>query len=124
MVWAICFICSLFTPLVIVFAGWVMRTNCIKRNNFCGYRTKMAMKNDDTWKFANEICGKIWWKTGWILFFLTILIFLIIIKAGNNASTFVTTILMTIECLIIVFTIIFVEKSLKKTFDKDGNRKS
>lgn len=55
MVWAICFICSLFTPLVIVFAGWVMRTNCIKRNNFCGYRTKMAMKNDDTWKFANEI---------------------------------------------------------------------
>ncbi len=124
MVWAICFICSLFTPLVIVFAGWVMRTNCIKRNNFCGYRTKMSMKNDDTWKFANEICGKLWWRIGWILFFSTILIFLIIIKFSDNTSTFITIFLMTVECLMIVLSIILVEKAIKKTFDKDGNRKS
>lgn len=124
MVWAICFICSLFTPLVIVFAGWVMRKSCIKRNNFCGYRTKMAMKNDDTWKFANEICGKLWWRIGWMLFFSTILIFLIIIKFSDSTSTFITIFLMTVECLMIVLSIILVEKAMKKTFDKDGNRKN
>lgn len=124
MIWAVCFICSLITPLVIIFAGWIMRKSCIKRNNFCGYRTKMAMKNDDTWKFANEICGKLWWRIGWMLFFSTILIFLIIIKFSDSTSTFITIFLMTVECLMIVISIILVEKAMKKTFDKDGNRKN
>ncbi|MCI5911825.1 MAG: SdpI family protein [Oscillospiraceae bacterium] len=84
----------------------------------------MAMKNDDTWKFANEICGKLWWRIGWILFFSTILIFLIIIKFSDSTSTFITIFLMTVECLMIVLSIILVEKAMKKTFDKDGNRKN
>ena len=40
---------------------------------FFGYRTKMSMKNKDTWEFAHKYCGKLWYVWGIILLLLTIL---------------------------------------------------
>ena len=43
-------------------------------NYFIGYRSSLSLKNKDTWKFANEDCGKRWLKIGKIMLVPTILV--------------------------------------------------
>ena len=43
----------------------MMWKHCPKKiNGVVGYRTRMSMINMDTWKFAHEYAGKLWWKAG------------------------------------------------------------
>ena len=45
-----------------------MWKHCPKHiNGMLGYRTTRSMKNMDTWKFAHDYCGKLWWKIGWVM---------------------------------------------------------
>ena len=39
-----------------------------KINRLVGYRSRRSMKNVETWKFANEYCGRLWWRIGWVMF--------------------------------------------------------
>ena len=64
--WWFMLICDLIIPIVMIIAGRMMWKHCPKSiNGIVGYRTNRSMKNMDTWKFAHEYCGKLWWKIGW-----------------------------------------------------------
>lgn len=118
------FVCNLLIPVLMIVAGRVMWKNPPKNiNGVYGYRTTMSMKNMDTWKFAHEHSGKLWWKAGWIMLIPTILVQLPFMKSNEDIVGTVGAILCTIQCVVLIATIFPTEKALKANFDKSGNRK-
>ena len=118
------FVCNLLIPVLMIVAGRMMWKNPPKNiNGVYGYRTTMSMKNMDTWKFAHEHSGKLWWKAGWIMLIPTILVQLPFMKSNEDVVGTVGAILCTIQCVVLIATIFPTEKALKANFDKNGNRK-
>ena len=63
--WWFILICDCIIPAVMIIAGRMMWKHCPKKiNGVVGYRTRMSMINMDTWEFAHEYAGKLWWKAG------------------------------------------------------------
>ena len=92
-------------------------------NGLVGYRTTRSMKNMDTWKFAHDYCGKLWWKAGWLMFLPSILVNFPFYYSSDETIGIVGGIIVTIQCIVLVFSIISTEKALKKTFKDDGTRR-
>ena len=64
--WWFMFVSNLLIPALLIAVGYSMWKHCPgKINAVIGYRTRRSMKNMDTWKFAHEYCGRLWWKIGW-----------------------------------------------------------
>ena len=63
--WWFILICDCIIPAIMIIAGRMMWKHCPKKiNGVVGYRTKMSMINMDTWRFAHDHAGKLWWKVG------------------------------------------------------------
>ena len=122
--WYWLLICDLIIPIVMLISGRMMWKHCPKRiNNIVGYRTTRSMKNMDTWRFAHDYCGKLWWKTGWVMIIPSVLIHIPLYHSDKNTIGFAGLILMTIQCFIMIASIYLTEKALKKHFNDDGTRR-
>ena len=85
--WWFMYICNLLLPVIMVIAGRMMWKYPPKEiNSIYGYRTKRSRINQDTWKFAHEYCGRLWWKMGVILLALTILFFIPFMRDSVETS--------------------------------------
>lgn len=122
--WIFMLICNLLIPVIMIFFGRIMQMNPPKKiNGVYGYRTTMSMKNTDTWNFAQKCCGRLWWKTGWGMLILTILIWLPFMAGKVEIVGTIGGIFCTVQCAVLIGSVFGVEIALKKTFDKDGNRR-
>ena len=122
--WLFMLICNCLIPILMFGFGWVMLKHPPQKiNSIYGYRTTMSMKNMATWQYAHEVCGRIWWKIGWILFFLSLLVMLPFRKSSEGMVGSIGGVLCTTQCIILVATIFPVEKALKKKFNLDGTEK-
>ena len=73
--WWFMLCCNVLISVAMILGGWFMWKHCPKKiNPVSGYRSARSQKNLDTWKFANENCGKRWWTIGWIMLFPTIIV--------------------------------------------------
>lgn len=88
-----------------------------------GYRTSRSMKNMDTWKFAHEYCGKLWWKIGWIILLPSIIVHIPFYEADDNTIGAAGGILATIQVIILIASIFPTERALKRNFTDDGTRR-
>ncbi len=117
------FVCNLLLPLIMVIAGYFMYKHSPKDiNGIIGYRTKLSMKNQETWDFAQKFCGKLWLKIGGIMLLLSIILQIPFKESNENTICWLTVILETVQVIILIVSIVIAEKTLKNTFDKDGNR--
>ena len=122
--WWYMLVCNLLVPVIMVISGRLMRKHCPKRiNNLFGYRTMRAMKNMDTWQFAHEDCGKRWWKVGWIVMILSVLIQIPFYGSEENVIGIVGIVLCSLQVVTIIVSAIPTEIALKKTFQEDGTRR-
>lgn len=95
--WLITLIIYLLIPLLMTGLGRLFLFHAPREINVIfGYRTKMSMKNKETWEFAHHYCGRIWFTYGIILCILQLI--------GLIGVIYPT------------------ERALRKNFDKDGNR--
>ncbi|MBP9988331.1 MAG: SdpI family protein, partial [Ruminococcus sp.] len=94
-----------------------------KINGFIGYRTSLSTKNKETWSFAHNYCGRLWIKVGAVLLILSIIAQLPFWKSDEDTINLVTIILEAIQLITILLSIVPVEKALKRSFDKNGNKK-
>jgi len=118
------FFCNIIIPLVILIAGIMMYKNPPKEiNNTFGYRTSFSKKNQDTWNFAHECCGKLWIKLGIISLILSAVIQLPHVHGSEKTIGIVSFVVMGLQLVLIFASIAFVEKQLRKNFDENGNRK-
>lgn len=63
--WWFLFCCDLLVPVTMIVSGRIMWKHPPKNiNGLMGYRTSRSMKNMDTWLFAHDYCGRLWWKIG------------------------------------------------------------
>lgn len=117
-------VCNMIVPVITIFAGWFMWKHAPKQiNSIIGYRTKRSMKNDDTWKFAHNFCGKLWWIMGWIILGVSIVILIPFIDSIYFTIGIVVIISVLVQCVILVMSIIPTEIALRKTFYDDGTRR-
>ena len=115
--WWFMFMCNIIIPILFIVAGWMMWKHCPKEiNGIIGYRTKRAMINLDTWKFAHNYCGRLWWKLGCILLIPTIIIQIPFYRSNINTIGIVGGVIVFIQCAILIFSIIPTENALKKQF--------
>lgn len=123
--WWFMFGCNTLYSLTMILGGWYMWKHYPKKiNSIAGYRTKRSQLNMDTWKFANENCGKRWWIIGWIMLVPTILVQIPFYGKSDDTIGWVGLGICIIECTILLISIIPTEKALKSTFNDDGSRKS
>lgn len=118
------FLCNLLIPVVVIVTGRIMWKHYPKNiNGLVGYRTTRSMKNMDTWKFANEYCGRLWYKMG--LFMLALSVFVSVVLLGTNDSTYsiISLIFVLVQCVVLIVSIFPVEIALKKMFNTDGTRR-
>lgn len=118
------FIFNLLIPVLMIIFGRIMYKHAPKSiNGVYGYRTSMSMKNEDTWKFAHDYCGKLWYKLGLIMLLPSVLVQLPFMKSSTDTVGNVTLVLESIQICVMIGSIVPTELALRKTFDKYGNRK-
>lgn len=122
--WIFMLICNLLMPLLMLVLGWWFKDHAPKTiNTICGYRTAMSMKNMDTWKFAHNYFGKLWWKTGLIMLPVSVAAMLLVLGKEEDTVGAAGGIIASVQCVILILSILPVEWALRKNFDKNGNRK-
>ena len=118
------FICKLLIPIVMLICGFFMFKYPPKEiNGIIGYRTTMSRKNKDTWKFAHDYCGRLWFKIGLVLLIPTIIIQIPFAYSSENTIGYMTLFVEGIQLVTLLGSIVFVERALKKTFDENGFRR-
>lgn len=120
--WIFMAVSCMLMPILMVGIGYVfVRHPPGTINGIYGYRTSMSSKNQQTWNFAHHYCGKLWWKVGWAMCFLTLLIILVVMGKGDTVVGCVTGIWIGLQCVVMIATIPVVERALKRRFDRNGN---
>ena len=71
--WWFMFMCNMLYSVAMILGGWFMWKHCPEKiNSAAGYRSKRSKLNRETWRFANENCGKCWWRIGWMMLLPTV----------------------------------------------------
>ena len=122
--WVFMLIMDMLIPASLIIFGKLLSKHIPKEINWLfGYRTNMSMKNQDTWEFAQRHCGKLMHLSGWITLPVTVVAMLFTLGKDMKLIETVGAAACILQIIPIAAVIVFTEKALKKTFDKDGNRK-
>ncbi len=122
--WWFMFFSDLLIPALMAGFGWMMYRHPPKSiNGLVGYRTARSMKNPDTWRFAQDYCGRLWWKAGWWMAIPSVVIHLPLYGRSNELVGTVGGILCMVQCTVLIGSIFPTERALKRNFTGDGARK-
>ena len=118
------FIMVLLIPLTMIFFGWLLFRRTPKKINYVyGYRTKRSMMNEETWRFANQYFGKVWYLCGLILAPLSVIAIAIVFGKEPGTVGTVGGIITMLQMLPLIGAIVPTESELKKNFDENGKRR-
>lgn len=122
--WFFMFLTNLLMPLMMLGFGKRFSKKPPNEINACfGYRTKMSMKNQDTWRFAHQYLGKIWCIFGWVLLPITVAVMLLTVGMSEEAVGTVGGILCCAQTVPMVGAIAPTEIALRKHFDENGKKR-
>lgn len=124
MFWWFILVCDLLMPAIMIFFGRMMWKHPPKEINYMiGYRTARSTKNIDTWKFAHDYCGRLWWKLGWIMLPLSAAVHIPFYHSSKDELSALCFLLIFSQFMILLMTVVPTERALKRTFDDEGKRK-
>ncbi|MGN0747029.1 MAG: SdpI family protein [Aristaeellaceae bacterium] len=122
MIFLLC--CDLLIPLMMIVAGWLLRKHPPARiSGLVGYRTARSMASMESWRFAQEDCGRRWWRTGWAMLPLSAAVQLPMAGLSMDAASILSLILMTVQTLVMAVVTLRTERALKRTFTPEGQRR-
>ena len=124
--WIFMLVMNLLTPLVMIIYGRVFEKKPpkIARSKFAfGYRTVMSMKNEETWEYAHRFFGKLWFRFGIAVGLISIIVLFFFIGKDKDTVGFVGMIIDYVQLAAMLLPVIPTEISLRRRFDKYGNRK-
>ena len=122
--WWFMFVCNILIPIILIIAGRMMWKHHPRKINLVyGYRTSRSMKNMDTWIFAHEYCGKLWWKIGWFSLLPSIAAQIPFFNSSEDVVGIIGAIICILQLVILIASIFPTETALKKTFNDDGTRR-
>ncbi len=88
-----------------------------------GYRTSMSMKNKLTWDFAQKYMGEVWDRAGRWLLIPSALPLVFVLGRDVGTVGMAGLAVCGVQLVVMLGTILVVERTLKKTFDKNGKRR-
>ena len=111
-------------PLVMLGLGlWYFLAPPREANHSVGFRTYHGMGSVEAWQFTQKLAGSLYSILG---VSLTVIMSLICNGFRNmNAMTManVAIVCVAVECILILGAWAYIKIKVKKTFDKDGNRR-
>ena len=122
--WLYCTAMCLLIPGVMLFFGRRFLKHPPKNiNALYGYRTSRSMKNQQTWDFAHQVCGKLWFRVGLILLPVSLapMLFLRDRSVGEIGMGCVPVV--AIQVVVLLGSIFPVERALKRNFDQFGRKR-
>ena len=124
--WIFMFVMNLLIPLVMIIYGRIFEKKPpkIARSKFAfGYRTVMSMRNEETWEYAHRFFGKLWFRFGIAVGLISIIVLFFFIGKDKDTVGFVGMIIDYVQLAAMLLPVIPTEISLRRRFDKYGNRK-
>lgn len=76
-----------------------------KINHISGYRTRMSMKNMDTWKYAHQVSSRLWFRCGIVLLPVTMICMLFLIGRSIDAISYGGLLITMIQLAVMILTI-------------------
>lgn len=117
------FIVLLIPAIMLVFGRRFSKRAPKKINYLFGYRTGRSMKNQETWEFAHHLIGRLWLRTGVVLMPVSAAAMAAVAGRDTDTVSVWGTIAVLVQTVILVLTVIPVERALKKNFDETGQRR-
>ena len=119
-----CLFSAELIPVLCFIFGILLYKHEPKKINGCyGYRTCRSMKNEDTWKFANNLLGRLWFRGGAVLIVISAAAVLIVNAYWPDTLAAVSGLAVIMDLVFMVASIIGVESAFKKRFSNDGSRR-
>ena len=127
--WLFMLIMNLLIPFTMIGFGFYFQKHPPKEiNELFGYRTSLSMKNEDTWKTAHVQLhvqfGRVWLIWGWFSAAFSFPCMLLLYGKSDTACGIYVGLLCLLQCIILLLTLLPVEHSLHKIFNRDGSRKA
>ncbi len=117
------FLMASFIPTIMLAIGLIFRKWAPKSINYLvGYRTRRSTINDETWTFANRTMGVVWTRWGLLMLIPSLILMLVFLNQPTELLNRVSLILTAIQLVLMVLSIIPVERALKTRFDERGRR--
>ena len=114
----------LLIPITMILFGKSFLKEAPNNINYTfGYRTKMSMKNSDTWRFAHKYCGKLWYLSGLALLPFSVISMLIVLHGEADLVGTAGAIVIVLQMILIGASVILTERKLKRTFDDNGRKR-
>ena len=122
----IVYISGIVTTLLLcgtmILFGWIFQNRPPQDiNSLYGYRTARSMKTPETWEFAHQYCGRLWWRLGWISLAASAALHVLFLFVSWMEIG--VCVLMFLQIIPLVWAIFPTEKALKKKFDQFGRLK-
>ena len=122
--WLFMLCMDLLIPAVMIGCGRMFLKRPPKNINATfGYRTTISMKNQDTWDFAQECCGKLWYRCGLVMLPVSVAPLLFVFGRDIGVIGNLGLVIAAVQVAVMLGTIFPVEKALKRTFDRNGFRR-
>lgn len=123
--WIFMLVFILMIPLLMLgFGRSFMKNPPTEINPGYGYRTSMSSKNQDTWDFAQRYMGKVWHQAGRWLLIPSVLPLLLVLGQDVGTVGIAGLAVSGVQLVVMLGSILVVERALRKTFDKNGKRKT
>lgn len=121
--WIFILLMNLLIPItMIVFGKKYMIYPPQKINPLHGCRTALSMKSKETWAFAHQYSGRIWFVLGLILLPSTLLLMLSFLGKDENMIGKIGFIVCMVQLVLLMSAVPLTERVLKKHFNEDGKR--
>ena len=125
--WIFMLVMNLLIPLTMIIFGYIYNKKPPQKPKskfaYSGYRTSMSMKNEETWEYANRFFGKLWFRFGIPVGVISIIAFIFFIGKDKDTIGFAGMIICYVQLVAMLLPVIPTEISLRRRFDKYGNRK-
>lgn len=110
--------CVFICPVTMILSGWLTWKVAAKgKPGAIGYRTRRSVASQEAWQFANEDCGRRFWRWGWILLVPSVLAMLPIYGANDDTVGALGGFIVMADCVLMVLMIIPTERALKRKFE-------
>ena len=119
-----CLFSAELIPVLCFIFGILLYKHEPKKINGCyGYRTCRSMKNEDTWKFANNLLGRLSLGGGAVLIVISAAAVLAVNASRHDMFAAVSGLAVIMDLVFMAASIIRLESALKKRFNDDGSRR-
>lgn len=108
---------SVLTPIIFFFCGKLFINNAPKKINYVyGYRTRMSMKNQETWEFAHKYISEFWIQYTPYLAIASVIPYVFVYGASEDTIGILGAVIVFLQLCYIFASIAYTEKALRKHF--------